>query len=233
MATQYTINLTIPPATVQQLIANNFSLCGFKVVQSASPNGAPLVWFATQNYLERNTLTWTEQYGAYLAEDTTLAPGTQISASASSPIDFQEQVEATDAGLGTSVKSQDSGMSIISSATKPFICGLMLQPPEGTGGNSPIPLCAFNLLPATVDEMYPIERVVLMFATDVSNTGTVYEQATSGAALIELTGSSPVSVTFDLAVGGWVPAPGVTPQAPPVNLIPLVIPTSMSHRKRK
>src|SRR4028118_634670 len=66
MATEFTINLTIPSATVQKLVAEKFSLYGFKAVQSGIAEGAPLVWFATQNYLEQNRLVWTEQYEAYL-----------------------------------------------------------------------------------------------------------------------------------------------------------------------
>lgn len=231
MATEYTINLTIPQPTVQQLIRSKFSLYGFKAVKAGSPDGAPLVWFATQNYLEHNRLRWTEHYEAYLAQDTKLAPGTQIFASSSTPIALHEQVRATDSGLALPEQSLEPGITIISEATKPFICGLTLQPPAGTGDSAPSPLCAFELLPSTLDEMLPIEQVVLLFATGVINTGTVFEQSQTWAVLVDLTVTNPISVTYDLSVrGGWVQAPGVTPQEPPVDLIPLVIPTDTSLR---
>jgi hypothetical protein len=231
MATEYTINLTIPRPTIQELVAGKFSLYGFKAVQSGITDGAPLVWFATRNYLEQNRLVWTEQYEAYLAEDTELAPGTQIFASSSTAIELHQRVKATDAGLGKPEQSGEPGIIIDSRATKNFLCGLTLHPPKGTGTDSPNPLCAFKLLPSTLIEMLPIERVVLLFATGVINTGTVFEQSQTHAVLIDLTVSNPMPVTFDLSVpGGWVEAPGVTPQEPPVDLISLVIPTNTSLR---
>jgi hypothetical protein len=232
MATQYSITLTIPQATVAQLVAGGYWLHGFKAVQSASPGGAPVVWFATQNFLESNLLTWSEQYEAYLAESTPLGPNVQINASTSCPIGLQEQVTASAVGLGTPEASTSQGISIINGSTIPFTCGLMLQQPSGLGGsgsNSPTPLCAFSLPPTMTDEMLPLEQVVLLFATEETPSGTVLEQSQSWAVAITFTTSNSMSVTYDLSQqGGWVAAPGVVPQQQPVNLIPLVVPTTNS-----
>jgi hypothetical protein len=228
MATQYSITLTIPQATVAQLVAGGYWLHGFKAVKSASPGGAPVVWFATQNFLESNLLTWSEQYEAYLSESTPLGPGVQINASTSCAIDLQQQVTASPLGLGTPEESASAGISIINGSNIPFNCGLMLQQPSGigsSGGNAPTPLCAFSLPPTMTDEMLPMEQVVMMFATNENKSGSVLEQSTSWAVVVDLTANNSMSVTYDLSQpGGWVKAPSVAPQEPPVNLLPLVVP---------
>lgn len=228
MPTQYSIQLTIPKATLTQLVSGGYSLYGFKGVQ-AGQAGVPLVWFATNAILEHNTLTWTEQYSAYMSESTPLTANTIITASDTCLIGLEQEVTASQVGLGTPTESQNPGISITntSSPSVPFNCGIALMPPAGSASQGGNPLCAFALPPSMTDEMIPVEQVVLIFSTQEISTGTVLEQSSSWAVLVDLTANNNMSVTYDLThPGGWVTAPGVAPQQPPVNLVPMLVPVS-------
>ncbi|HLM68366.1 MAG TPA: hypothetical protein VK358_12595 [Longimicrobium sp.] len=228
MATQYSITLSIPQATLTQLVNDGYFLYGFKGVQ-ASQAGAPLVWFSTNSILENNLLTWTEQYSAYMSESVPLTSNTVITASDTCLIGLNQVVTADQTGLGSPTESQNPGISInnTSSPAVSYNCGIALMPPAGTSSQGGNPLCAFPLAPTMTDEMIPVEQVVLMFSTAEVSTGTVLEQSSSWAVLIDLTANNNMSVTYDLTQpGGWVAAPGVTPQQPPVNLVQMLVPTT-------
>jgi hypothetical protein len=234
MSTPYSIQLNIPKATLTQLVAGGYSLYGFKGVQ-AGQAGVPLVWFATNAILESNLLTWTEQYSAYMSESTTLAPNTVIAASDTCPIGLEQAVTASQVGLGTPTESQNPGISITNTSNPgmSFNCGIALMPPAGDASQGGNPLCAFTLPPSMTDEMIPIEQVVLFFSTEEISTGTVLEQSSSWAVLIDLTANNNMTVTYDLTQqGGWVAEPGVTPQQPPVNLVPMLVPVSAAETVR-
>ena len=59
-------------------------------------------------------------------------------------------------------------------------------------------LCAFPLNGLTVDTLWPIEKVLLVFSTDPVSTGTVIAKMQGAGLLIDLTGVEAREVTYDL-----------------------------------
>jgi hypothetical protein len=231
MASSYSVTINIATDTLQSLAAGGFQLYAFKAVQGP-PGGVPVVWFSTTQFSSRTVVAWTEDYFAYTANSVQLAPNTVVSASSTCPIDLGELAQVGDGGLLTPVEGQDpNSISILNATLDGYICGLAQQ---ANGSPTFNPMCAFPLLPGTQDEIVPIERVFLMFATTTVDTGTVLEQAFGYGVLIDVTAPRDVTLAYDLTavIGGWAPAPGVYPQLPNTALAPLLISPSAGARTR-
>jgi hypothetical protein len=219
MSTQYQVTIQMNDDTVGQLGKDQFSLYAFKAV-SGPGGGVPLVWFSTTDFSEQTVVTWTESYEAYTSTNTQLTPNAKISASASYAINLGEQLNVTTPeGTGVVVEGSDPQAITIDNLTSTeFSCGISQQQADGSFQM----LCAFPLIGQGEDELVPIEQVFLMFSTTPVNTGTVIEQSVSSGVMVDLTGQSQMSVTFDIH-NGWTAAPGLTLCPPNTQLVPLLI----------
>lgn len=227
MATQYQVNITMTGETVTQLLNNNFYLYGFKVVQSSS-GGSPVVWFNTMDFALTTAVSWTESYQAFTSRSQIIPHG-QIVAEASYPADLGQVLTVSNAmGIGEVTQGNSTGgisikqgISILNQTSTPFTCGISQQQPNGTYN----PICAFNLFGHNLDVIVPIEQVYLMFSSLPIHTGTVVEQSYGPGILINLSGSSTQSVSYDIN-GGWTwpdEASWAAMYPPNQNLVPLLI----------
>lgn len=197
MATTYTVNITMDQNTVNQLYNNGYSLYAFKAVGSSNPSAQPTVWVQTKVFSLNTTVTWQEQYGAYTSLQTTLADKTQIVASASYPINLNNTLQVTSpTGTGSVVTTGiASAIEIQNMTDTQFTCGISQT--SSSGQNI---LCAIPLFGNNIDVIQPIEQVLLTFATQAVNTGTVIYQAFAPALLIDMTGapSGTRTVSYDI-----------------------------------
>jgi hypothetical protein len=204
--TTYTIDITMDPTTVSELQQGNFLLYGFTGVDGppagTPPTAYPTVWFNTSSYSANTTVQWEEQYGGYTSTQTNPVPGTTIDASFSTDMSLGQQLNVTAGGVGTVVPGTSGEIVINNTTTTQFTCGLTLQNPASS--TSPgTPICAFPLFGMMADSFIPVEIVLLMFATNQDDTGTVIETSFSDGILVNMTGqTSAVSLTFDIN-GGW------------------------------
>lgn len=221
MATPYSITINLDTDTLQSLNQNGLQLFGFKAVQGP-PQGMPVVWFQTAQFLSSTQVNWTEDYQAYISTTTQLNPQTTITAASSCSIDVGEVATVQNGVLTPTQGPDNQGIRILNATTTQYTCGLAQQ----TGGTGPYkPICAFPLLPNLEDLLVPIEKVFLMFATPEVDTGMVLEESFSPGALIDLTGQTSVTVTYSSKQsGGWVPQPGLTVFPPNTSLLPMLTP---------
>ena len=232
MASSYSVTINIAPDTLKSLSIGGYQLYAFKAVQGP-PGGAPVVWFSTSQFSSQTVVSWTEQYFAYTATSTALAPNTVVSASSTCPIDLGELAVVGDGGLLTPAAGQDpNAVSILNETLDGYTCGLAQQATVPGGTPSFNPMCAFPLPAGMQDEIVPIEKVFLMFATTTVDTGTVLEQSFGYGVLIDVTDPRDVTLAYDLTavIGGWATAPGVYPQLPNTALVPLLISPSAGAR---
>lgn len=225
MASQYGITISMNPATATGLNANGFNLYAFKAVQGPE-SGKPLVWFKTTTYSQSTLITWTEAYQAYTSKSVALTANTQITAAATYAIDLGEVLNVTDATGGATVTVPQGGatgaaataITILNGTSQPFTCGISQAQGDGTYQ----PMCAFPLFGNNADLIIPIEKVLLMFATNAVNTGSVIEQSFSQGVLVDLTDTPQRAVAFDINTG-WTAQPWATLQPANTNLVPLLI----------
>ncbi|GGX93448.1 hypothetical protein GCM10007160_21280 [Litchfieldella qijiaojingensis] len=197
MSTQYEISISMNSDTVDKLKNGGFALYGFKAVKTASQGGAPLVWFQSTSFLDQTEITWEEQYQAYISTDEIIANG-RIQASASADIDLEQTMNVSQNGtVDVYQEGTPHAISILNRGKNPWTCGISQQ----TGGSTK-PMCAFPLYGNNLDVIAPIERVLLMFASNTVNTGTVIYKAYSSGVLVDLTSSQSRSVKFDIN-DGW------------------------------
>jgi hypothetical protein len=114
-----------------------------------------------------------------------------------------------------------SALSLNNLSSTPYTCGISQMQ-----GGKPNPLCAFPLNGNHMDVIAPIEKILLMFATQVNNTGTVVEQAYSQGILIDLTSAQTRAVNYDINAGWSTPggSQGWATLVPAnAQLIPLLI----------
>jgi hypothetical protein len=186
MADNYTVNIDMDQNTASTLSANGFYLYVFKAVNSSIPTAQPTVWVKTNQFSLTTSVTWQEQFAAYTSLQTNLADGTQIVASASYNANLGNTLQVTSTiGTGTVVTTGAAGtISVLNQVSTQFTCGISQQ----SSGGSNI-LCAVPLFGNNLDVIQPIEKVLMMFATNAVNTGTVIYQAFTPAILVDMTGA--------------------------------------------
>ncbi|MFP2898008.1 hypothetical protein [Corallococcus sp. 4LFB] len=230
MATNYQITISMSDETLTALTDSGYYLYGFKGVSTSMKNGAPLVWFQSQAYSQSTLIQWQEQYQAYTSTNA-IIPGGHIAASAAYNIDLEQTLNVTgQSGIGQVVKGGTPGaISIVNqtSSHTPFTCGISQTQTIAGGASFNTPLCAFPLHGVGTDVMAPIERCLLMFATEQVNTGTVISKAYCEGIVADLTGGAPRSLSFDIDKGwSWDGGAWASSVAAQTQLAPLLISSS-------
>lgn len=225
MATTYTVKIQMSTDSVVQLTDNGFHLYAFKGVATSAAGGEPLVWFDTRTFSTITNLIWETQYEAYTSKSE-IIPNGYIEASFNAGIDLDQTLKVTStSGVGEVVAGGNPGaISILNQTSEPFTCGI-----SQLVDNESNSLCAFPLFGNGLDVMAPIEKVLLMFATQTVNTGTVLEKSFSTSFFIDMTGAPQQTraVNFDINLGWSCSGCVWANQFPPnSNLSPILIESS-------
>ncbi|MFN3228914.1 MAG: hypothetical protein ACK41P_03585 [Asticcacaulis sp.] len=223
MSTSYEIDITMSANTVQTLKQQGCSLLAFKAVKTQVTNGAPTVWVSVSNYLTSTSLVWEETYAAYISaqkikNNVTINTNTNIAA------DLGYNVLVDQYGNLTANQNGAAGtISIINQAATPYTTGISQA--SDNGGMQP--LCALPLNGNFMDQVTPIEKVMLVFSSGITNTGTVLYSISSTGFMIDLTGVNDRSVEFDVNTG-WNANGASWAQVIPANtaLSPLLVTNS-------
>ncbi|HVW14154.1 MAG TPA: hypothetical protein VHB54_10035 [Mucilaginibacter sp.] len=195
MANTYTVTVTLDDYTLGKLKAGGYSLQVFKGVKGNPNTGQPTLWFAVTEFSSSVKLTWTEQYGGYV-DNQTLANGVVVDISSAKPMDLGNLMTLNADGSTTVTANGQAGqIDIVSLQNDEWLCGMT----QSLNGNAPTAICAFPLYGNQGDLMEPYETVVLMFDSAQVATGTVVEEAVSASVSILLSGSSPTAtVAYDM-----------------------------------
>lgn len=223
MSTPYSIQISMPQATVAALGQGGYQLYAFKGVQTTVGGGSPVVWFSTNVFSLNTTIDWAEQYQAYTSLSQ-IVPNGQIVASAAYDASLGQTLDVTGStGIGQMVNGGTStAISINNQTSTQMACGIS-EVVDGTSS----PLCVFPLYGNNMDVMAPIEKVLLMFSTLPVNTGTVVFQAYSQGVLIDLTGQNSRQVNYDINKGwSWGGGAWGTIVPAQAELVPLLITSS-------
>jgi hypothetical protein len=227
-STDYQIHISMSEDTANQLLGSKYYLYGFKAVQSTKAEGAPLVWFKTQRYSTINKVSWSKQYQAYTSQND-IIPGGVIDASHHEEISLGQTFRVEKSGGTGSVVNggRSTAISILNNTTTAFTCGIA----EMQNGIAQ-PVCAFPLTGKAMNVIAPLEKVLLMFATEQVNTGSVIERAYSFSILIDLTSDNHREVTFDInqgwSWGGYSWAQEIEANS---KLVPLLIESSTGFER--
>ncbi len=169
--------------------------------------------------MNQTRISWQEQYQAYVSTDQIISGGT---IQASSAVNLGLGQTATVDGNGNLTASSGgtpAAISILNKSTAPWTAGIS----QMTNGQSN-PICALPLYGNMMDVMAPLEQVLLTFASNTVNTGTVLYRSMSSSVMVDLSQSPQRAVTFDINQGwswdGGTWATGVEPNA---QLVPLLI----------
>lgn len=191
----YSVKIQLNQETVADLKGGNFRLYAFKAVASSRSDGVPVVWFRSAKFNDTTTVSWETKYEGYVTQSDDI-PNGKIEAQAAVSMDLGQKWSYRPGSKEVSNTGQRGALSILNQTTEKYACGIS----EVVGGESN-PLCAFPLNGKGLDVMAPIQKVLLMFATDIVNTGTVIYQAFSEAILIDLTAQNSRGVAFDINLG--------------------------------
>ncbi|HET6228510.1 MAG TPA: hypothetical protein VFE05_00445 [Longimicrobiaceae bacterium] len=227
-ASKYQVNITMDQATADTLSGQEYQLYGFKAVTGPG-TGRPVVWFATGTFGLNTAVKWSESYRVFTSRTADIGPNTQVSVDNDYDAALTSVLNVdSSTGTGTVVDGGPAdSISVNNGTSTPFSCGLSLLQADGTYA----PLAVFPLFGHNEDEMVPVEKVFLMFASSTVDTGTVIEKSFSQGILIDLTGapadaSGTVTrtVAYDLNAG-WSNNLAVwgTVLDPNTDLVPLLI----------
>jgi len=215
----YEIDITMSTTTVDELKNEGYALYAFKAVQTASKGGAPLVWFKTTSFLTSTSVTWEEEYQAYISTDEIVANGV-VTATTYCEIDLAQTANVTQNGnISGSAGGTANAISLFNQGNAPWTAGI-----SQLSGGVANPMCAIPLHGNGLDVIAPIEKVLLMFTSNTVNTGTVVYKSYSQGALIDLTTGQQRAVSFDID-NGWSWGTSTWAKAVPANesLVPLLI----------
>ncbi|NLS21017.1 hypothetical protein HGP16_31445 [Rhizobium sp. P40RR-XXII] len=218
-ATDYGVTISMDQNTVAALSSGNYSLFGFKGVQTSAGGGVPLVWFKSDDFGLDTEVSWEVQYEAYTSRSA-IIPNGQIKGLSSYAIDLGQMLEVeTPQGTGSVVDGTEGMISIENLTTTQVTCGIS-EVVDGTAQ----PLCAFPLYGNGLDAIVPIQKVMFTFSTNTVNTGTVIEKAYSQSILIDLTAKTHREVSFDINEGwSWGGFSWAQAIRPSTNVVPLLI----------
>ena len=219
MSTPYEIDISLSPETVKELKDGGYALYGFKAVKSTVVGAAPLVWFTDLNFLNTTRVKWTEQYQAYISTDQIISNGV-IDASANVDINLGQTANVDeDQNLTPVSEGTPLAISIFNQSSMPLTAGISQM-----NNGSANPMCAIPLHGNMLDVVVPIEKVLLTFASNTVNTGTVIYKAYASGLLIDLTSANTRSVSFDIN-NGWTWDGGTwgVPVRANESLVPLLI----------
>ena len=192
----FQVNIGLSTSTINELQNSNFHLYGFKAVQTTQGGGAPLVWFKSNNFGPNVKVEWETKYQAYVSQSD-IIPNGQITASGKTDIDLGQTWEVNQTGSGPVLNSgANKSISIHNQDPRRWTTGIS----EKVNGTTN-PMCAFPLYGKGLDVIAPITKILLMFATDQVNTGTVIAKAFSTSLLIDLTSDHTRNVGFDIDLG--------------------------------
>lgn len=219
MSTPYEIDISLSPETVKELKDGGYALYGFKAVKSTVVGAAPLVWFTDLNFLNTTRVKWTEQYQAYISTDQIISNGV-IDASANVDINLGQTANVDeDQNLTPVSEGTPLAISIFNQSSMPLTAGIS-QMNNGAAN----PMCAIPLHGNMLDVVVPIEKVLLTFASNTVNTGTVIYKAYASGLLIDLTADNTRAVSFDINKGwAWDGGTWGVPVKANESLVPLLI----------
>jgi len=200
MASNYKVIVNMSGDTVAKAKALGFKLYGFKSVKSGSPATQPVVWFKDQDYLQTNTIDWSEQYQAFTSLNDPIGGGS-ISSLTSANADLGQEADVDQYG-NINVKNGTPGLvtdksaqaiTIINTSAAHFTAGLA-SVQDGVSKA----MCAMPLHGNNSNFIAPIEKITLMFAGDNIDTGAVVSRTYAQALQIDLTSSNTRTVAWDI-----------------------------------
>lgn len=206
MADKYSIEISLSNDTLQALGDQDLSLSAFKGVQTTAGGGRSTVWLNTNNFADTVTIEWEEQYGGFTDKDQELESGIEVDAKNIKEMDLGDLLTVKDNGVPEVTAAGRKGDIVVQNlGKKAWTCG-MGQVVTGPDGKSALsPLCAFPLNGHFSVLMMPYEKILLMFESGQTDTGSVVEESTSSTIIITLTGADvgkPKQVSFDIN-DGW------------------------------
>lgn len=213
MSDNYSIQISLNDATLQALSDQNLALHAFKGVQANVGGGASTVWLTTNNFGETTTISWEEQYGGFV-ENQQFGTGITVLASDVKAMDLGDILSVDNSGASNINTGGTAGdIIVLNKGNKAWTGGMgqvVVNPATNQGELSP--LCAFPLNGHFGITMMPYEKVLLVFESGQTDTGSVVEETTSSTIVITLTGDDvgvPKPVSFDINTGwdannaGW------------------------------
>jgi hypothetical protein len=200
MASNYRVIVNMSGDTVAKAKALGFKLYGFKSIKSSSSAAQPVVWFKDTDYLQTNTIDWSEQYQAFTSLTDPIGGGS-ISSLTSANADLGQEADVDQYGNinvkngspGLATDNSAQAITIVNTSDVPFTAGLA----SVQDGISKA-MCAMPLYGNTSNFIAPIEKITLMFAGENLNTGAVISRTYAQALQIDLTASNTRTVAFDI-----------------------------------
>ncbi len=222
----YQVTITMSADTVTKLFNGHYNLYGFKAIQSTQGGGLPLVWFGTDSFAQNIMISWQAQYQAYTS-NSEIIPNGQVLVAFSADINLGQILNVAANGVGTVVGGGSAtAISIKNTTATPFTCGIS----EFAGSANPI--CALPLYGNNMDDFTPLEKILLMFSTNLMNPGTAIEYIYDGNSLaayspgifIDLTNDPQRTVSYDINEGWSWDGNAWAQQVPSdSNLVPFLI----------
>eukprot|EP01040_Poterioochromonas_malhamensis_P017231 gene17231-19750_t len=199
----YNVTLNIDTATLKQLRDQGYTLYAFKGIKPSSKATLSTVWFALQDYMEETTITWTEEYQAYISlskldNGATINSFTKRMMSAGNYATVDSTGEgiltiSTDSSSGTSNEIEAVSYNFYNPSKTIYACGLSHKNPDGTVK----PICATPLNPGNAVPIVPIQKVFFFFSTGQLNLGQAFTQATSDGFLLDLTMTPNMTISYN------------------------------------
>lgn len=223
MAT-YRIIINMSDETVRELDELGFSLYAFKAVQATGSAARPLVWFVSETYSAETRVEWETVFQAY-SSFSEIVPKGSVTARANYGIDLgQTFIIDSEQGVGrVEQEGTETAITISNDVTRRFTCGIS-QETNGVFAQ----VCAAPIISGATNTFVPVEKVLLLFATESYDTGTVIIRSFGPGVLVNMTGAPGNTRTVSYSVKDRWTFSGTfaQPVSSRTDIVPLLVESS-------
>ncbi|GAA4238577.1 hypothetical protein GCM10022254_55110 [Actinomadura meridiana] len=172
-----------------------YVLYGFKGVSTTVKNAEPVIWFTDSTYGKTNIIQWSKAYQGYTS---TYDPEPKPVVSYNPyDVDMGQTLEISDpygsCDRTGSVNPKDPITIYNDQAHTQFRVGIA-EKPSNTGKFTP--LCVTDIDAKGTVKFTPVEKILLIFATEARDEGAVITQAFSAGVLVDLSDGVPKKITY-------------------------------------
>jgi hypothetical protein len=209
------LTVSIASDALNTLMSAGASLYALPAFQSSNLTGRPLVTYANRQLSQSQTVSWTEDYQAFVSRismtagitdpsQRTITVGANASVRLGDAMTVQSPLQC-----GVTADGSAGSVAIRSEVADLLSCGLCY---------GDMPACAMTLIRGLQVTIAPIQSLFLMFSTSDFAPGAWVEQSSGDGLLVDMANTPARTVTFDLtAPKPWLESDQVWATAVPAG----------------
>jgi hypothetical protein len=191
------ITITLSNDTIQALQGMGYALYAMQKFNTTSAAGKPMVWRAMTTFANSMAIDFDIEYAAYMSEPA-VSDSVIIVRTTAKPVQLgQTATLGDDFALTITTGGRADAVTLVNGTTQRFTTGLA----DHEESSTPVPLIAVPLYGLGEAIVGPLDQFLLTFSTQGLAPGTPIDHSMSQSLLIDMSGQTAVTVSYDINTG--------------------------------